>query len=69
MKIFPEAVINASTINGAYAMEISNLTGSITVGKQANLIITKPIESYPYLFYSFGENCIEKTMVKGKWNK
>ena len=69
MKILPEAVINASTINGAYAMEISNLTGSITVGKQANLIITKPIESYPYLFYSFGENCIERTMVKGKWNK
>ena len=69
MKILPEAVINASTINGAYAMEISNLTGSITVGKQANLIITKPIESYPYLFYSFGENCVERTMVKGKWNK
>jgi imidazolonepropionase len=69
MKILPEAVINASTINGAYAMEISNLTGSITIGKQANLIITKPIESYPYLFYSFGENCIERTMVKGKWNK
>jgi imidazolonepropionase len=69
MKILPEAVINASTINGAYAMEISNLTGSITVGKQANLIITKPIESYPYLFYSFGENCLERIMVKGKWNK
>jgi imidazolonepropionase len=69
MKILPEAVINASTINGAYAMEISHLTGSITKGKQANLIITKPIESYPYLFYSFGENCIERTMVKGKWNK
>ena len=69
MKILPEAVINASTINGAYAMEISNLTGSITVGKQANLIITKPIDSYPYLFYSFGENCIERTMIKGKWNK
>ncbi|MDG1689189.1 MAG: imidazolonepropionase [Flavobacteriales bacterium] len=69
MKILPETVINASTINGAYAMEISNLTGSITVGKQANLILTKPIESYPYLFYSFGENCIERTMVKGKWNK
>ena len=69
MKILPEAVVNASTINGAYAMEISDVTGSITVGKQANLIITKPIESYSYLFYSFGENCIERTMVKGKWNK
>jgi imidazolonepropionase len=69
MKILPEAVINASTINGAYAMEMSEYTGSITVGKQANLIITKPIESYSYLFYSFGENCIERTMVKGKWTK
>ena len=69
MKILPQTAINASTINGAYAMEISDLTGSITIGKQANLILTKPIESYPYLLYSFGENCIEKTMVKGKWYK
>ena len=42
MEILPETAINASTINGAYAMEISNITGSITKGKQANLIITKP---------------------------
>jgi imidazolonepropionase len=69
MKILPETAINASTINGAYAMEISNITGSITKGKQANLIITKPIDSYSYLAYSFGENCISKTMIKGKWTK
>lgn len=69
MKVLPQTAINASTINGAYAMEIADLTGSITIGKQANLILTKPIESYPYLLYSFGENCIEKTMVKGKWYK
>jgi len=50
-------------------MEISNITGSITKGKQANLIITKPIDSYSYLAYSFGENCISKTMIKGKWTK
>ena len=67
MKILPETAINASTINGAYAMEISNVAGSITKGKQANLIITKPIDSYSYLAYSFGENCISKTMIKGKW--
>ena len=67
MKILPETAINASTINGAYAMEISNIAGSITKGKQANLIITKPIDSYSYLAYSFGENCISKTMIKGKW--
>ena len=67
MGLLPEATINASTINGAYAMEIADRTGSITKGKVANLILTNPIESYAYLPYSFGENCIFKTMLKGKW--
>ena len=67
MGLLPEATINASTINGAYAMEIADRTGSITKGKVANLILTNPIESYAYLHYSFGENCIFKTMLKGKW--
>ena len=68
MGLLPEATINASTINGAYAMEIADRTGSITKGKVANLILTNPIESYAYLPYSFGENCIFKTMLKGKWH-
>ena len=45
MKMLPEEVINAGTINGAYAMETQNETGSITIGKKANLIITKQIPS------------------------
>ena len=48
----PEEAINAATINGAYAMGISDTHGSITVGKKANLIITKPITSYYQLPYS-----------------
>ena len=67
MKISPEAAINAATINGAAAMELADLTGSITIGKFANLNITSTINSYGFMPYSFGQNHIEKTMIKGKW--
>ena len=67
MKMLPEEVINASTINGAFAMEVEDEVGSITVGKKANLIFTKPIPSLAYLQYSFGENLIDKVMINGKF--
>ncbi len=67
MKMLPEEAINAATINGAYAMELQNEVGSITVGKKANLIFTKPIPSLAYLPYSFGSNLIDKVMVNGGW--
>ncbi|NER13851.1 imidazolonepropionase [Leptobacterium flavescens] len=66
MKMTPEEAINAATINGAYAMGISDTHGSITEGKAANLIITKKISSYYYLPYSFGEDLIYKVLVNGK---
>lgn len=66
MKMTPEEAINAATINGAYAMGISNTHGSITVGKKANLIITKPITSYYQLPYAFGSNLIENIIIEGK---
>jgi imidazolonepropionase len=59
----PEEAFNASTINGAYAMELGAELGSITVGKKANLIITKKIPSFNYMPYSFGENCVEQTLL------
>ncbi len=65
MKMLPEEAINASTINGAYAMEIGSEAGSITVGKRANLIFTKPIQSLAYLPYAFGSNLVEKVMING----
>ncbi|MEO5945590.1 MAG: imidazolonepropionase [Chitinophagaceae bacterium] len=67
MKMLPEEVINASTINGAYAMELENEVGSITVGKKANLILTKPIPSLAYMPYAFGSNLIDKVMIRGEW--
>lgn len=67
MKMLPEEAINAATINGAYAMELEKELGSITIGKKANLIFTKPIPSLAYLPYSFGNNLIDKVMISGEF--
>ncbi|MBC8644784.1 imidazolonepropionase [Flavobacterium lindanitolerans] len=66
MKMTPEEAINAATINGAYAMGLSETHGSITKGKRANLIITKPITSFYQLPYAFGTNLIEQVIIEGK---
>lgn len=66
MKLTPEEAINAATINGAYAMGLSDTHGSITKGKKANFIITKPIPSYGYLPYAFGSNLIDSVYLNGK---
>ena len=65
MKMTPEEAINAATINGAYALNLSHKVGSISKGKLANFIITKPIKSYSYIPYSFTNNCIENIFLKG----
>jgi imidazolonepropionase len=69
MKMLPEEAMNAATLNGAYAMELQNEVGSITVGKKANLIITKEMPSLAYLPYSFGSNLIDGVIVDGEWYK
>nr|WP_315190174.1 imidazolonepropionase [uncultured Flavobacterium sp.] len=66
MKMTPEEAINAATINGAYAMGISETHGSITIGKKANIILTKPIPSYYQLPYAFGSNLIDSVFIEGE---
>ncbi|WP_203257578.1 imidazolonepropionase [Hyunsoonleella ulvae] len=66
LKMTPEEAINAATINGAYAMGLEGQVGSITKGKLANFIVTKPISSYNFLPYSFGNHCIENVYLKGR---
>ena len=66
MKMTPEEAINAATINGAFAMGISDSHGSITVGKKANIFITKPLTSYYQLPYAFGSNLIDLVILEGK---
>ncbi len=65
MKITPEEAINAATINGAYAMGLEHKVGTITVGKLANLMITKPINSYASIPYNFGSSKIENVYLRG----
>lgn len=64
-KLTPEEVINACTINSAYAMNASHEVGSITIGKKANFFITKPISSYGFIPYSYGSNLIESVYLSG----
>jgi imidazolonepropionase len=66
MNLLPEEAINAATINAASSLEISDSVGSISIGKLANFIITKPIPSYTFIPYSFGENHIEEVWINGK---
>ena len=64
-KLTTEEAIIAATSNSAYAMGCSETQGSIAVGKKANLFITRPIPSYDFLPYYFGENVIEKIILNG----
>jgi len=65
MKMTPEEAINAATINGAYAMGLSHELGSISKGKIANFMITKPINSYVSIPYNFASNKIASVYLRG----
>jgi imidazolonepropionase len=65
-KLTPEEGLNATTINGAYAMGVSEEIGSIAKGKIANLLITKPVPNLAYLPYYYGTNKVEKVILNGK---
>jgi imidazolonepropionase len=67
MKMLPEEAINAATLNGAYAMELGDKLGSISVGKKASLIFTKPVPSLAYMPYAFGSDLIDKVMIRGEF--
>ncbi len=66
MRMTPEEVINAATINGAAALELWNDYGSIAQGKVANVFISKKIPSIAYLPYAFGSDLVDKVILKGK---
>jgi len=66
MRMTPEEAINATTINTAYTLGLSETQGTITIGKVANLFITKPIPALASIPYSFGSNLIDKIILNGK---
>ena len=63
MGMTPNEVVNASTINGAYAMGLESTHGTITPGKKANIIITEPMDQLGAMMYSFGRNKIERVII------
>lgn len=67
LKMLPSEAINAATINSAYAMGLSDTMGSISRGKPANILITKPVPSYEFLPYSYGSNLIESVIINGNY--
>jgi imidazolonepropionase len=67
LRMTPEEAIHAATLNGAAALESEQTLGSIATGKKANLIITKPMSSVAYIPYDYGNNPVEKMILKGKF--
>lgn len=65
-KMLPEESINATTINTAYAMGVSDELGSIAVGKRANFWISKPMPTYQYMPYSYGDNKVDTVILNGQ---
>jgi len=65
-RLLPEEAINATTLNTAYAMGVSDITGSITKGKLANLIITTDIPTYQFLPYAYGSDLVHSVFLNGQ---
>lgn len=64
MKMTPEEALNALTINAAYAMDLSETHGTISLGKKTPLIMTEVIPSLAYIPYSFGDNLIAELILE-----
>lgn len=65
LRLLPEEAINAATLNAAHALGLAHELGSITRGKKAHLIISRPMDSIARIPYDFGSNPVWKTLVKG----
>ncbi len=66
MRLTPVQALNAVTINAAYAMGASDEVGSITVGKRANLIITRPLPSLTMIPYQYQTPWIKLHLLSGQ---
>lgn len=66
MKLTPAEALNACTINGAFAMDVDDVLGGITVGKQANIILTREIPSIDFIPYAFTTPFIDTLYIAGE---
>jgi imidazolonepropionase len=65
LRMLPEEALNAATINGAYAMGLSDSHGSICRGKVANVYITKEIPSFEFMPYAYGSKLVDRVILNG----
>ena len=65
MRLTPEEALGALTINGAAALGLSGDRGAISVGRRADVVISKPVPSLAYIPYSFGEDLVESVIIGG----
>ncbi len=65
LRMLPYEVLNAVTINGAYAMGLEKTHGTITPGKAANLLITHPMPGFGFMPYAYGSSQISKVILNG----
>ncbi|MBT6162783.1 MAG: imidazolonepropionase [Crocinitomicaceae bacterium] len=65
MKMHPLEAIAAATINGAAAMGLADVAGTIGIGRSANLLLTKPMDGLETMGYAFGEESVEKVFIGG----
>lgn len=66
LRMIPEEVVNAVTINGAYAMGVEKEVGSVARGKRANIFITKKISGYEFMPYAYGSDLVDKVILRGQ---
>jgi imidazolonepropionase len=66
LRMLPEEVLHAVTLNSAYAMGLHETHGSICTGKKANLIITREVPGLAYLPYAYGSDLIDTVILGGE---
>ncbi len=66
MRLTTIQALNAVTLNAAYAMGVSDEVGSITVGKRANIIVTRPLPNFTMIPYMYQTPFIKRHFLNGK---
>lgn len=66
MRLTTIQALNAVTLNSAYALGVSDEVGSITVGKRANIIVTRPLNSLTMIPYMYQTPFIKYHLLSGK---
>ncbi len=65
LKMLPEEIFNAATLNASHAMEVNDTHGVIRIGAPADFFLTEKIPSLAFIPYAYGQSPVWKVWVKG----